>query len=49
MLSAHATPTTTRGPESGPTNKVVKVLCYYGPDYRTFGENIVLLINRESE
>jgi hypothetical protein len=48
MISAHATPTTGKSLENGPTNKIIKILCYYGNDYRTFGENIVLLINRES-
>jgi hypothetical protein len=48
MVSAHATPATGRALDSGPTNKIIKILCYYGTDYRTFGENIVLLINRES-
>jgi hypothetical protein len=50
MVSAHAAPTNGKLPDSnGPTNKVIKILCYHGTDYRTFGENIVLLINRESE
>ncbi|KAF3060322.1 Phosphatidylinositol 4,5-bisphosphate-binding protein SLM1 [Daldinia childiae] len=31
------------------TNKVVKCLSLYGPNYRTFGENIILLLNRETE
>ncbi|KAI1385255.1 uncharacterized protein F4822DRAFT_338875 [Hypoxylon trugodes] len=31
------------------TNKVVKCLSIYGPQYRTFGENIILLLNRETE
>ena len=31
------------------TNKVVKVLSAQGPKYRTFGENIILLLNREDE
>ncbi|KAI8961876.1 hypothetical protein F5Y11DRAFT_324796 [Daldinia sp. FL1419] len=31
------------------TNKVVKCLSLYGPSYRTFGENIILLLNRETE
>lgn len=48
MVSAHTTPSSGRHVD-GPTNKVVKILCFYGTDYRTFGENIVLLINRESE
>lgn len=31
------------------TNRVVKCLSLYGPHYRTFGENIILLLNRETE
>lgn len=31
------------------TNRVVKCLSLYGPNYRTFGENIILLLNRETE
>ncbi|KAK5937575.1 pre-rRNA processing [Knufia obscura] len=31
------------------TNKVVKVLSSHGNRYKTFGENIILLINREDE
>ncbi|KAF3911792.1 hypothetical protein AA313_de0207167 [Arthrobotrys entomopaga] len=45
MLSEHS------GQEDSPqlTNKVVKVLSFYGPDFKTFGENIILLLNRETE
>ncbi|KAK6536379.1 hypothetical protein TWF281_000618 [Arthrobotrys megalospora] len=32
-----------------PTNRVVKVLSFNGPDFKTFGENIILLLNRETE
>lgn len=32
-----------------PTNKVIKVLSVFGSVYKTFGENIILLLNRESE
>ncbi|KAK9415938.1 putative SPIN90/Ldb17 leucine-rich domain-containing protein [Seiridium unicorne] len=31
------------------TNRVVKCLSLYGPIYRTFGENLILLLNRETE
>ncbi|KAH0542084.1 hypothetical protein FGG08_003464 [Glutinoglossum americanum] len=31
------------------TNKVIKVLSIRGSAYKTFGENIILLLNRESE
>ncbi|OJJ49201.1 hypothetical protein ASPZODRAFT_13930 [Penicilliopsis zonata CBS 506.65] len=31
------------------TNKVIKILSMHGNAYKTFGENIILLINREGE
>lgn len=31
------------------TNRVVKVLSLHGPSFRTFGENIILLLNRATE
>ncbi len=31
------------------TNRVIKILGLHGPMYRTFGENIILLLNRETE
>lgn len=45
MVSAH-------DPGSGAslsplTNKVMKVLSIHGNIYKTFGENIILLLNRE--
>jgi len=39
-------------PSSAPaplTNRVIKVLSVHGPHFRTFGENIILLLNRETE
>ncbi|KAL2024818.1 hypothetical protein VTK56DRAFT_5639 [Thermocarpiscus australiensis] len=36
-------------PSSPLTNRVVKVLSVHGPSFRTFGENIILLLNRETE
>jgi len=30
------------------TNRIIKVLSTHGPTYRTFGENLILLLNRES-
>ena len=30
------------------TNRLLKVLSAHGPSYRTFGENMILLLNRES-
>jgi len=32
-----------------PTNRVVKILSVCGQNYMTFGENIILLLNRETE
>lgn len=35
---------------TGPvTNRVIKILSIHGPVFRTFGENIILLLNRETE
>jgi len=31
------------------TNKVIKVLSSHGSAYKTFGENIILLLNREGD
>lgn len=36
-------------PPPPPTNRVVKVLSMHGDEYMTFGENIILLLNRETE
>jgi hypothetical protein len=45
MVSATSAPTT-----SPPlTNRVIKLLGLHGPSYMTFGENIILLLNRETE
>src|ERR1700761_7472405 len=30
------------------TNRLLKLLSAHGPSYRTFGENLILLLNRES-
>lgn len=30
------------------TNRITKLLAAHGPSYRTFGENLILLLNRES-
>lgn len=30
------------------TNRILKLLSLHGPTYRTFGENLILLLNRES-
>ncbi|KAJ5823424.1 hypothetical protein N7447_005764 [Penicillium robsamsonii] len=47
MISAHD-PADGR-PSGQLTNKVIKVLSAFGGTYKTFGENIILLINREAE
>ncbi|KAJ5295885.1 hypothetical protein PENANT_c001G00830 [Penicillium antarcticum] len=47
MISAHD-PVDDR-PSGHLTNKVIKILSAYGGLYKTFGENIILLINREAE
>ena len=36
-------------PTSPPTNRVMKILSLHGPSFRTFGENLILLLNRETE
>lgn len=42
-----ATDSATESPQL--TNRIVKCLSMHGPSYRTFGENIILLLNRETE
>lgn len=50
MVSAHdPSLTQSSSPITPLTNKVIKVLSAYGSSYKTFGENIILLLNRESE
>lgn len=46
MISAHD-PQDGLSPTNPLTNKVIKVLSIHGNLYKTFGENIILLINRE--
>ncbi|KAL7268790.1 pre-rRNA processing [Rhizina undulata] len=48
MVLAHAPLQGSNAPDNI-TNKVIKILCRDGSTYKTFGENIILLINRESE
>ncbi|KAI9707134.1 MAG: hypothetical protein M1836_000094 [Candelina mexicana] len=48
MVCAHD-PGPDNTPTKGLTNKVIKLLSTHGSDYKTFGENIILLLNRESE
>lgn len=47
MVLAHA-PTSEQSPTMQLTNKVIKILSLYGSACKTFGENIILLLNRES-
>jgi hypothetical protein len=47
MVSAHPSPSS---PTSQPlTHRVIKTLSLHGASYKTFGENLILLLNRESE
>jgi hypothetical protein len=46
MISAH-NPADNEQSSNQLTNKVIKILSVYGGMYKTFGENIILLINRE--
>ncbi|KAL8973359.1 MAG: hypothetical protein Q9183_000052 [Haloplaca sp. 2 TL-2023] len=48
MVSAHD-PGPEQPPSTNLTNKVIKVLSAHGSAFKTFGENIILLLNRESE
>lgn len=48
MVAAHE-PAVVSGQAVPLTNKVVKVLSSYGHRYKTFGANIILLLNREDE
>lgn len=48
MVSAHD-PNQSNPPSAPLTNKVMKILSSEGGKYKTFGENIILLLNRESE
>ncbi|KAF7943271.1 hypothetical protein EAE96_011201 [Botrytis aclada] len=41
--------TSTSDPSHTLTNRVVKILSHKGSSYMTFGENIILLLNRETE
>lgn len=47
MVSAHD-PATSSDSRIRLTNKVIKVLASQGSSFKTFGENIILLLNRES-
>lgn len=45
MISAHDP--VDENTSNGLTNKIIKILAMHGNLYKTFGENIILLINRE--
>jgi len=46
MVAAHDP--NSSGPSAIPlTNRVIKILSLDGSKYKTFGENIILLLNRE--
>ena len=50
MCSAYdPSPDQTNSMSTPLTNKVMKILSAQGPAFKTFGENIILLLNRESE
>lgn len=49
MVASTTATTEPESPEAPLTNRVVKCLSLYGPSYRTFGENLILLLNRETE
>lgn len=50
MCSAHdPSPDQATSPSTHLTNKVMKIISTQGSAYKTFGENIILLLNRESE
>ena len=49
MLTSTAITTASPSPMPPFTNRVIKCLSLYGSSYRTFGENIILLLNRETE
>src|ERR1700712_5633248 len=49
MVAATASPTESHPTPHRLTNRVIKLLSVYGSSYMTFGENIILLLNRETE
>lgn len=49
MLASTDQVTDPCSPTTPLTNRIVKCLSLFGPLYRTFGENIILLLNRETE
>ncbi|KAL1881366.1 hypothetical protein VTK73DRAFT_4373 [Phialemonium thermophilum] len=49
MIASTAAAVDPTSPTVPMTNRVIKVLSLQGPMFRTFGENIILLLNRETE
>ncbi|KAM0322415.1 hypothetical protein ACHAQA_009482 [Verticillium albo-atrum] len=49
MLSSTHTADDPLSPSAPLTNRVIKCLSLHGDSFRTFGENIILLLNRETE
>jgi hypothetical protein len=49
MVASTRTPVESHSPSAPLTNRVIKLLSVHGSSYRTFGENIILLLNRETE
>jgi hypothetical protein len=49
IVAATASPTESHPTPHRLTNRVIKLLSLHGPSYMTFGENIILLLNRETE
>jgi hypothetical protein len=49
MVASTTSPVAGEAPSIPLTNRVIKVLSLHGQKYMTFGENIILLLNRETE
>ncbi|KAI9147864.1 Protein dip1 [Paramyrothecium foliicola] len=49
MLASTDSPTDPSNGSAPLTNRIVKCISLHGPSFRTFGENIILLLNRETE
>src|ERR1700753_3784405 len=49
MVASTASPVADHPPQVPLTNRVIKLLSIHGSSFMTFGENIILLLNRETE
>jgi len=49
MVAATTAAADPKSPNAPLTNRVIKVLSMHGDGFRTFGENLILLLNRETE